>query len=266
MILPDVSVIIATRDAAQTLPRCLASIASQRELSVEILVADGGSTDGTVEVLRRSRAPITWWDSRSDDGVYDAWNRALLRARGRWICFLGADDELAGPTVLAQLTGNADHARAISGVRVCYATNAIVDARGDVLRHVGDDWQRARRRFRRRMVLPHPGMLQHHSLFHEHGHFDPSFRIAGDYDLLLRELAHGEAHHVPGLVVARVGGDGISRSARTARCSMREARLARRRNGLPAHALLEASIHLRHWTSVLVRSRPNPQEARHGTA
>jgi glycosyltransferase involved in cell wall biosynthesis len=267
---PAVSVIIATRDAVDVLPRCLSSIARQRGCSVEVLVADGGSTDGTIDVLHRADATVTWWDSRRDDGVYDAWNRALPRARGRWICFLGADDELAAVDVLARLTEVADAVNARRRVRVCYAANELVDVHGRAVRRLGgQDWRRARRRFRRRMVLAHPGMLQHRSLFEDHGSFDPCFRISGDYDLLLRELAHGEAQHVRDLVVARVGADGISRSTRTARRSMQEARLARRRNGLPAHALLEASIRMRHWASVLVRrfhSRPKPPEARHGTA
>lgn len=92
---PVVSIITVVRNGAATLDRALASVAQHRCPGVEYLVIDGGSTDGTVERLRHSTAQIDFWSSEPDRGIYDAMNKGVLHARGRWIHFLGCDDELA---------------------------------------------------------------------------------------------------------------------------------------------------------------------------
>jgi hypothetical protein len=90
-------------------------------------------------------------------------------------------------------------------------------------------------------------MLHRRDMFAEHGGFDTSFRIAGDYDLLLRELSHRNALHVGDLVVARVRMDGVSRSPRLAAQSLREARRALLANGVRRSAPVEAYVWTKHW-------------------
>ena len=91
------SIIIATYNAASTLPRCLRSIQEQDWQKVEVLIQDGNSTDSTGEVIRQfsdQGLPLRWW-SEPDNGIYDALNRAIPQARGELIVVLGADDVLA---------------------------------------------------------------------------------------------------------------------------------------------------------------------------
>ena len=90
--LPLISVIVATRNAEKTLSRFLDSYAAQTYGNRELIVVDGASTDGTVALLKERRDLITDWSSQKDTGIYQAWNRALDRAKGEWICFFGADD------------------------------------------------------------------------------------------------------------------------------------------------------------------------------
>src|SRR5688572_6921120 len=89
---PRLSIIIATWQASSTLERCLRSIVEQDFTEWELLIADGASTDGTIDLIKEHERHIAWWQSRKDSGIYDAWNHALEEARGEYVTFLGADD------------------------------------------------------------------------------------------------------------------------------------------------------------------------------
>src|SRR5690348_14220883 len=97
---PRVSLIIAVYNGASTIVKCLNSVAAQTYGSRELIVIDGGSTDGTVDILRCNADQLSYWISEPDTGVYNAWNKGLARARGEWIAFLGADDYLWTPDAL----------------------------------------------------------------------------------------------------------------------------------------------------------------------
>jgi glycosyltransferase involved in cell wall biosynthesis len=113
---PEVSVIVGVRNGAATLQRCLDSIASQDFASRETLVVDGASSDGTRELVERNAraGKVDWWVSEPDRGVYQAWNKAIRRSRGRWSCFLGCDDVFHDPGSLRALVeaGNVAGTRA----------------------------------------------------------------------------------------------------------------------------------------------------------
>jgi len=89
-----VSVIIVTYNAAETLQACLNSIYNQSYPALEIVIVDGLSTDGTVDILQKDNEKIAFWVSEKDDGIYDAMNKALGYITGDWVYFLGADDIL----------------------------------------------------------------------------------------------------------------------------------------------------------------------------
>jgi glycosyltransferase involved in cell wall biosynthesis len=91
---PLVSIIIVTYNAAEFLQNCLNSIYKQKYPAIEIVMLDGASTDGTVDILKTNSDKITFWKSEKDEGIYDAMNKALAYTKGEWIYFLGADDVL----------------------------------------------------------------------------------------------------------------------------------------------------------------------------
>lgn len=93
MTAPRVTVALATRQSAATLPRALDSVRPFLG-DVEVVVVDGASSDGTVDLLRARESPAFRWISEPDRGVYDAMNKALDLARGGWVLFLGSDDAL----------------------------------------------------------------------------------------------------------------------------------------------------------------------------
>lgn len=91
---PAISIIIVTYNAAATLQKCLDSIYRQNYPSLKIIIIDGNSFDGTVDVIKANLTKIHYWKSEPDSGIYEAMNKALLQITGEWVYFLGADDEL----------------------------------------------------------------------------------------------------------------------------------------------------------------------------
>jgi glycosyltransferase involved in cell wall biosynthesis len=196
---PLISIVIATRNAARDLPHCLDSIRAQTFRDVEVLVGDGASTDGTIDILKAAGDVVTYWQSAPDTGPYDARNRVLPRARGDWVCFLGADDWFLDARALERLAPQLR--TAAPRYRVVYSKLRQIDPEGRVIAEAGRPWEESRASFRSYCCLPHPGLMHHRSLFEEHGLFDDGFKMAGDYELLLRELKTRDALFVPALTV-----------------------------------------------------------------
>lgn len=241
---PLISVIVATLNAARTLPRCLESLRAQTFRDFEVVVMDGGSTDGTKEILAASNA-VTTWRSVPDAGVYAAWNAALPLARGEWICFLGADDWLWDGEALARLVPALR--AAYPRVRVVYSRVRQVDAGGATIEELGEPWEASRARFRSRDCLPHPGLMHHRTFFDVHGPFDASLSLAADYEMLLRELKDHDAGYVDSLT-AGARWSGMTTRLEGARERLRQTALALGRHGLRPRPLTFA------WWNFLARA------------
>jgi glycosyltransferase involved in cell wall biosynthesis len=84
--------VVGVRNGARTLQRCIDSVRNQAHPHKGLIIVDGKSTDGTVEILSCNANAISWCISEPDIGIYAAWNKALLHVKGEWICFPGTDD------------------------------------------------------------------------------------------------------------------------------------------------------------------------------
>jgi glycosyltransferase involved in cell wall biosynthesis len=195
-----ISIVVPVLNNRATLQRCLDSVLSQRGADFELIVVDGGSTDGSVDILREYDDRIAFWESRPDGGVYPAFNRGIGHATGDWLYFLGSDDWLWGDDVLHKLAPHL--ASAYPEYRVVYGQVIYVNQRGETLTALGEPWERFRRHFLQGHMVPHQAVFHHRKLFEEHGPFNETFRVAGDYEFLLRELAHRPALFVPDLIIA----------------------------------------------------------------
>lgn len=97
---PLISVITVVYNAAQTLEPTMLSVINQTYKNVEYIIIDGGSTDGTVDIIKKYEDKIAYWVSESDKGIYDAMNKGIDRATGEWINFMNAGDSFATQDVL----------------------------------------------------------------------------------------------------------------------------------------------------------------------
>lgn len=180
--LPLVSVVTVVRNGEKFLEQAIRSVIEQTYPRVEYLVVDGGSTDGTLDIIQRYQAHLAYWVSEPDGGIYDAWNKALRVAKGEWIAFLGSDDLLL-PRAIADYV---DYLRKYADTPFEYLSSRVEMVTEDLQlkRTWGSawDWQT----FRHHMNVAHVGSLHHRNLFVKYGHYDTGYRVAADYELLLR--------------------------------------------------------------------------------
>lgn len=233
---PLITVIVAVFNGAKTLQQYIDSVAHQSYPNKELIIIDGGSNDGTVDLLKANNEQIKYWISEPDKGIYNAWNKGLSQAKGDWICFLGADDYFWDAQVLERMA--AALAKLHPSIRVAYGQIMLLNNDGESLYPVGEPWQKVKERFKQLMCIPHPGAMHRRSLFDECGGFDESFRIAGDYELLLRELKSADAVFIPDLVVVGMRYGGVSSNPKNALASLFEVRRAQRKQGLRVPGLI----------------------------
>jgi glycosyltransferase involved in cell wall biosynthesis len=203
---PLISVVMASFNAEAYVRNALESAISNGPESIEILVQDGASTDGTAAAIEAVGDPRTKFVSEPDEGQSDALNRALGRARGEWVVWLNADDMLAPDwfaSVEPFLTGEVD---------IVYGDFAYIDHLGQVTRTIpvaaqfGKELLLARGQY-----LFSGATIFRRSLFERFGSLDTGLRIAMDYDFFLRIAADARAVHCGAtLAYFRRHGDSIS--------------------------------------------------------
>ena len=203
---PTFSILTVVRNRAETVGDALASLYAQSFADFEHVVQDGASTDGTAELLEAVSDPRKRLISESDGGIYDALNRALARATGQIIGLLHSDDFFAHDRVLAEVARRFDE----TGADAVY---------GDLDYFSASDSQRVVRHWRageyhprllaRGWMPPHPALFLRRSVIERWGGYDTSYRIAADYDAVLRYFCSGELKvaYLPAVLVKmRLGG------------------------------------------------------------
>jgi len=230
-VMPLLTVAVVCLNAATHIAEALDSVLRQEFDDMELVIIDGGSTDGTLDVIRGYEPRFSGrlrWSSEPDKGLYDAMNKALGVARGEYIVFLGADDRLL-PRALATAAAAIDDAPVDI---VCGATRVIGE---------GGGWTESPRLVMRR-GLPKSAPARHQSIYVRRelaariGGFDTRYRIAADYDLYLRLKAAGARETLidSPLSEFRLGGLSSRNAMATAR-EYRDIRVAHGANAFVEH-------------------------------
>jgi len=174
---PPISVISVVRNGASVISDCIDSVLAQQINGLEYIVIDGASTDGTLDIIRSYGDAISVCISEPDHGLYDAMNKGLRLARGRYIHFLNADDRYVAPDTLRQLLPQLD------GNTVCYGAMIYQEADGRQ-RRLGSPFSWDRELIESN--VPQPTLFVPSQVYREVGGFDLNYRIAADYDMVLR--------------------------------------------------------------------------------
>jgi glycosyltransferase involved in cell wall biosynthesis len=174
-----ISIIISVLNGEHCIEDCLQSIVRLDYPGKEIIIIDGGSNDRTLEIIQKYSDQIDYFISEVDQGIYDAWNKAISLSKGDYIAFLGAGDSYLseGLEALVNLAIRNKDAEFISG-------KVSVEGIGRRPRIIGRPWKWSL--FRRYMCTTHVGALHSRQLFNRYGKFNTRYKIAGDYELLLR--------------------------------------------------------------------------------
>lgn len=226
---PKITVIVAVYNGEETLQQCIDSVANQTYQNKELIIVDGGSTDTTLQILQSNKDNIAVLISEPDQGIYDAWNKGVLKAQGDWIYFLGADDFLWDETVFERIARELENLP--SDICVAYGRVMITSKSGQPLHLRGKSWKRVKRRISQTMGIPNQGTMHRRDLFEKYGMFDMSFRIAGDYEFLLRELKHHDAAYLENIIVAGMRVGGLSNNIYNAKLMLEEFRRAQKKMG-----------------------------------
>jgi len=192
---PFVSIITVVFNAARELVPLMNSVFAHQNDQVEFLVIDGGSKDGTLELLRASDARIDYWMSEPDGGIYDAMNKGISAAHGEYLLHLNAGDKL--------LTVPLEVLRACSQKKVDVATfSVLVDSKRifrpktGFLLTIENTWHHQGTFYRRAI---HPG-------------YDANYRVFGDMCLNQKMFKEGRSVQLFDTVIAEHRDDGISNS------------------------------------------------------
>ena len=202
---PKLSIITVVKNGMPFVEQTIESVLGQNYGELEYIVIDGQSTDGTVDVITSHESKIAKWVSEKDSGIADAFNKGLSLATGEYIMFLNADDALAGPNVLqdmAELIIENEFPALIYG-----DYNILKRNSGEFMYHGVIKFSNSG--LIHGQVLPHPCLLTRRSYFEKYGGFDPNFRIAMDYEWLLRGALVERIVHVP-FHVSNIRDGGVS--------------------------------------------------------
>ena len=205
MLSTKVSIITVVYNAVATIEQTILSVVKQDYSNIEYIIVDGGSTDGTLDIVKKYEKKIALWLSEPDHGIYDAMNKGLTHATGDYIYYLGADDCLLAPTSISQVVS---FLQDNPEVDVLCASVMMVDTVYRIEKVYSSDFSEAD-------VLsgyntPHQGMFVRREILQKH-RFDTSYHIAADYKNFLKfYLDQHIALKKSAMIVAYYANDGVS--------------------------------------------------------
>lgn len=214
--MPLISVVTIVYNGVAHLEETILSVLHQPYKNVEYIVIDGGSTDGSVALLKRYEDAIDYWVSEADHGIADAFNKGLSLCHGEWIGLLNADDYYTEQTLQVIATEN-------RGGVICGRLKFLEGEQSFETKSVP-------KLLPRMMSVNHPTTFVRSRVYDQYGPFDTTFSLAMDYELLLRLFLHNIEFIAKDetLAVMRMGGV----SDRQYRDSLWEVYRAKRKHGL----------------------------------
>lgn len=222
-----ISIITVCLNSKESIEQTIQSVISQKDESVEYIIIDGNSTDGTLKIIEQYKEAIDILVSEPDEGIYDAMNKGISLATGEVIGIINSDDWY--------------EQGALDNVRKCfqkynadlvYGKLNLIDEKKEAELFIPSDINK----LRYIMEIPHPTVFIKKSIYNEFGGFSTKYNIASDYELMLRLYVHGVKFVFLNEVVANFRLGGISHQ-NAQRCVYETASIAK--NYLPYYSSSE---------------------------
>ena len=192
---PLVSIITPSFNQVRYLESTIRSVLDQDYPNIEYIIVDGGSTDGSVDIIRRNSGRLAWWVSEQDRGQTDAINKGFAHATGEILAWLNSDDTYEINAVREAVTFLRDQPK----VGLVYGDANFIDEEGRVIGRfpaAQTDYKRLRRGY---VHIPQQSAFWRADLWRKVGPLDPSFYFAMDYDLWVRLAALAPVQYLPRL-------------------------------------------------------------------
>lgn len=196
---PILSIITVVYNGEKYLEQTIKSVINQNISNIEYIIIDGGSTDGTIDIVKKYSDSISYWVSEPDFGIYDAINKGIKASSGKYIGIINSDDWYE-QNVLSQLAEKFDSEESdiICGLLRLWDDNKVMGIQGntsDFLVHG---------------MISHPTCFVKKSVYNEIGEFNTKYKIAGDYDFMMRCLKKGYTFSFQEFVIANFRLNGVS--------------------------------------------------------
>lgn len=244
-----ISIVTVTYNSAQTLALTADSIIQQTYSDIEYIVVDGGSTDGTLSIIKHYENLFNGrmrWISEKDHGIYDAMNKGIRMATGDVIGILNSDDHLTSNNVIERIANAFDEqTEAVYGdVHFVKANNLQQSVRyysGKPFR----PWM-----VRYGFIPPHPSFYVRRSIYEQYGLYDTSFRISADVEMIARltYIKKIRCKYVEMDFVTMLMGGESTKSLRNRWIGTKEDLIACRKLGIKSNILL---VHLKYFPKII---------------
>jgi hypothetical protein len=217
---PLITIITAVFNGRTALEATIQSVMAQSSEHIEHVIIDGGSTDGTLDILRAYDAVLDCWVSEPDSGIYDAFNKGVKLATGTWILFLGAGDLLFDRESMDGAVAGLESAR--SDDQIAYGRVVRLGIDGLFVEEENGPWTSMRDKWRggRRVMPQHQGIFERRSFLASHP-FDVSYRIVADYKSFTQAIASHPPLYID-CIIAKVFVGGVSTAPRQSLSAARE--------------------------------------------
>ena len=188
-----VSIVTPSYNQAPYIEETIGSVLSQDYPQIEYAIVDGGSTDGTVDVIKKYQDRLSWWVSEKDRGQTDAINKGFGKAKGEILAWINSDDTYEPGAVTAAVKYLEDHPE----VGMVYGDCNFINEKGRVIGRFNSA-QTSYHLLRQGYAhIPQQTMFFRANLWRQVGPLDPSFYFAMDYDLWTRIAARSEIRYIP---------------------------------------------------------------------
>jgi len=216
---PMVSVITVVFNGVEHLQQSISAVANQTYPNVQHIIIDGASTDGTISIIEHNQSRLAFWKSEPDRGLYDAMNKGLeiVTDPESYVLFANADDSLYSTDAIEQVIAKSN------GEDLVYGRMVFTD--GDISGVLGREVGLADLA---RETLCHPATFVRRRVFDTVGKFDTHFRIAADYDFIVRSFAAGVTTRFVDVIVSRMRMGGLSDDRFMESCRERKEVIRRR--------------------------------------
>lgn len=203
---PLISVITISFNSETHIENTIKSVINQRNSDFEYIVIDGGSSDGTVELIRKYENNIKYWHSKVDLGITDAFNMGIKNSSGKWLIFMNSDDAFYNDQVLYQMSKSLTN----ESFDVVYGKVQLISRTPPfeiVSKPLGKTYNYFGYLFNN--LIPHQSSFINSNFFKKHGLYSMQYTFCADYELFLR--AKPLRALSLDLVVARISDLGVSR-------------------------------------------------------